>query len=96
MTLTRAEVEYVARLVRLRLTDAELEHMRSQLSQILDSMATLQEVDVSGVAPTAQVGGLHSVMRPDLVDTGLERSQALANAPDQKDGLFRVKPVFEE
>jgi aspartyl-tRNA(Asn)/glutamyl-tRNA(Gln) amidotransferase subunit C len=96
VSLTREEVEYVARLARLRLTDDELEHMRSQLSKILDSMSLLQEADVTGVEPTAQVGAVQTVMRPDLVDAGLDREQALSNAPDQHDGLFRVKAVFDE
>lgn len=63
MALTRAAVEHVARLARLQLPASELERMREQLSAILDYMTMLQEVDVAGVPPTAQVTGLSSVMR---------------------------------
>ncbi len=96
MSLTYTEVEYVARLARLRLSPEELEQMRGQLSDILDYIAMLQEVDVSGVPTTAQVTGLVSVMRPDLVTGQLTPAEALANAPDTQDGMFRVKAVFDE
>ncbi len=96
MALTQAEVEHVSRLARLRLEPVELERMRSQLSDILAYIEMLQEVDVTGVPPTAQVTGLTSVLRPDEVATMLSREEVLANAPDQRDGMFRVKAVFDE
>lgn len=96
MALTQAEVEHVARLARMQLAPEELERMRAQLSAILDYMAMLQEVDVEGVPPTAQVTGLSSVMRPDEVQPSLPREEVLANAPDQREGMFRVKAVFDE
>jgi aspartyl-tRNA(Asn)/glutamyl-tRNA(Gln) amidotransferase subunit C len=89
------EVEHVAMLARLELSPDELEKMRSQLSQILDYIAMLNEVDVSDVAPTFQVTDMLNVMRPDEVRPSLPREDVLANAPDQQDGMFRVKPVFE-
>ncbi|NTU78688.1 MAG: Asp-tRNA(Asn)/Glu-tRNA(Gln) amidotransferase subunit GatC [Chloroflexales bacterium] len=96
MSLTSNDVAHVARLARLSLSAEELERMRSQLSNILAYIEMLQEVDVSGVELTAQVTGLATVMRPDAVTDGLSREEALANAPDQRDGMFRVKAVFEE
>jgi len=70
--------------------------MQAQLSAILDYIAMLQEVDVSNVPPTAQVTGLTTVWRPDVVGEMLTQEQALANAPDQQDGMFRVRAVFDE
>ncbi len=96
MPLSPQEVLHVARLARLRLDPEELERMRSQLSAILDHIAMLQEVDVSGVPPTAQVTNLVTVLRPDEVTEELSREAALANAPDQRDGMFRVRAVFDE
>jgi aspartyl-tRNA(Asn)/glutamyl-tRNA(Gln) amidotransferase subunit C len=96
MSLTYAEVEHVARLARLHLSPEELERMRGQLSDILDSIALLQEVDVTGVPITAHVTGLASVMRPDLVTDKLTVEQALANAPEKQDNMFRVRAVFDE
>jgi aspartyl-tRNA(Asn)/glutamyl-tRNA(Gln) amidotransferase subunit C len=96
MALTQVEVEHVARLARLRLSPDELETMRRQLSQILDHFAMLSELDVSGVPPTAQVTGLTNVTRTDEVRPSLPRAEALANAPDQAEGMFRVRAIFEE
>jgi aspartyl-tRNA(Asn)/glutamyl-tRNA(Gln) amidotransferase subunit C len=96
MALSTKEVAHVAQLARLQLSDAELELMRNQLSNILDYIAMLQEVDVEGVEPTAQVTGLTTVMRPDVVTGALSREEVLANAPDQAAGMFRVRAVFDE
>jgi aspartyl-tRNA(Asn)/glutamyl-tRNA(Gln) amidotransferase subunit C len=96
MALTQEEVAHVARLARMRLSPAEIENMQAQLSAILDSIKLLQEVDVAGVEPTSQVTGLTTVMRPDAVAGILPREEALANAADQDDGMFRVRAVFEE
>lgn len=96
MALTLAEVEHVARLARLRLSPAELEKMREQLSNILDHFQMLQQIDVSAIPPTAQVTDLINVMRDDELRPSLAREQALANAPAQQDGMFRVRAIFEE
>jgi aspartyl-tRNA(Asn)/glutamyl-tRNA(Gln) amidotransferase subunit C len=96
MALTIAEVEHVAHLARLRLSAEELEKMRTDLSAILDHIDMLKEVDVSGIAPTAQVTDLLNVMREDATSPSLPREDVLANAPEQRDGMFRVKAIFEE
>jgi aspartyl-tRNA(Asn)/glutamyl-tRNA(Gln) amidotransferase subunit C len=96
MALTIEEVRKVAHLARLRLSDEELERMQQQLSSILDYMQMLQEVDVSGVPPTAQVTDVVNVMRPDEVRPSLPVEDALAGAPAREDGYFKVKPVLEE
>jgi aspartyl-tRNA(Asn)/glutamyl-tRNA(Gln) amidotransferase subunit C len=96
MAISEAEVRHVARLARLALSDEEIAVMQAQLSAILDYIAMLREVDVSNVPPTAQVTGLTTVWRPDVVDEMLTQEQALANAPDQQDGMFRVRAVFDE
>jgi aspartyl-tRNA(Asn)/glutamyl-tRNA(Gln) amidotransferase subunit C len=96
MALTTKEVEHVARLARLRLAPDELEKMRVQLSNILDHIDLLKEVDVSDVAPTAQVTDLLNILRADEVRASLPREDVLANAPDQQDGMFKVKAIFDE
>lgn len=96
MALTIEEVEHVARLARLRLSAEELEQMRTDLSRILGYIDMLKEVDVSDVPPTAQVTDLFNVMREDQARPSLPREDALANAPEQQDGMFRVKAIFEE
>ena len=96
MSLTINEVEHVAHLARLRLSPEELEQLRTELSRILDYIDMLKEVDVTDVAPTAQVTDALNVMRADEVRPSLLREDVLANAPDQRDGMFRVKAIFEE
>ncbi len=95
MALTLDEVRHVARLARLRLTEAELDQMREQLSSILEYMDMLQEVDVEGVPPTAQVTDVVNVVRPDEVRPSLPVEEVLAAAPRREGDYFKVKPVFE-
>jgi aspartyl-tRNA(Asn)/glutamyl-tRNA(Gln) amidotransferase subunit C len=94
MALTIEEVKHVAHLARLRLSEDELEKLQTDLSHILDHIDMLKEVDVSDVAPTAQVTDLANVMREDEVRQSLPREDVLANAPHQSDGMFRVKEIF--
>lgn len=96
MALTQEEVAKVAHLARLELAPEELEKMQSQLSGILDYIGMLSEVDVADVPPTAQVTDLVNVLRADAVAPSLSRKDALANAPQQQDGMFRVKAIFDE
>jgi aspartyl-tRNA(Asn)/glutamyl-tRNA(Gln) amidotransferase subunit C len=96
MALTIEEVRHVAQLARLRLSDDELDQMRTDLSRILDYIDMLKEVDVANVAPTSQVTELFNVMREDEVRPSLPAEDVLANAPEQQDGMFRIKAIFEE
>ena len=96
MSLTTADVEHIAELAKLALTEAEIEQYRQQLSAILDHFETLKQVDTSAVPPTASVLPLRTVMRADAVRPGLSTEDALANAPDRDDGFFRVPAVFGE
>jgi aspartyl-tRNA(Asn)/glutamyl-tRNA(Gln) amidotransferase subunit C len=95
MSLTRDEVEHIAALARLQLSDEELEKYRQQLSAILDYAARLQEVDTSGIAPTSSVLPPRSVLRPDGSQPGLSLDEVLQNAPLVESKQFRVPPVLE-
>ena len=95
--ISRAEVEHVAHLARLGLTDAEIDLMQTQLSRILQAIEALREVDTSSVGPTAQVIALENVMRDDVARPGLSREAALANAPRRENSMLRVpEAVLEE
>jgi aspartyl-tRNA(Asn)/glutamyl-tRNA(Gln) amidotransferase subunit C len=94
--ISRADVEHVATLARLGLTDDEVERMVGQLNAILEAIAVLQEVDTSMVGPTAQVIPLENVMRDDEPRGGLTRDAALANAPLREGAHLRVPVVLEE
>jgi len=96
MSLTRADVVRVADLARLRLTDSEIDGMQVRLSRILEHVSALQAVDVTDVAPTAQVTDLVNALREDANRASLGRDAALQNSADVQQGMFRVKAVFEE
>lgn len=94
--ISRSEVEHVALLARLGLTDDEIDRMQAQLSHILETIAQLRDVDTSAIDPTAQVIELENVMRRDEARPGLSREAALANAPQREGALLRVAEVLEE
>jgi aspartyl-tRNA(Asn)/glutamyl-tRNA(Gln) amidotransferase subunit C len=96
MHLSTADVEHIAELAKLALTAGEIEQYQRQLSDILAHFESLQQVDTSSVPPTASVLPLRTVMRADQVRPGLATEDALANAPNRKDGFFRVQAVFGE
>ena len=95
MTLTKEQVEHIAHLARLKLTPEEIERYRAQLSAILDYAERLQSVDTSGIPPTSSVLPPRSVLRADKARPGLSLEELLRNAPDSKDGQFRVPPVLD-
>ncbi len=95
MNLTLEEVEHIAQLARLELTPAEKERFRRQLSAILEYAARLQQIDTTGIAPTASVLPSRSVLRADEPAKGLTTGELLANAPAVEQDQFRVPPVLE-
>jgi aspartyl-tRNA(Asn)/glutamyl-tRNA(Gln) amidotransferase subunit C len=94
--ISRDDVLHVAHLARLHLTDGEVDRMQEQLSNILEAIETLRDVDTSLVGPTASVIQLENVMREDEARPGLTREAALANAPLRDDPFLRVPTVLEE
>jgi aspartyl-tRNA(Asn)/glutamyl-tRNA(Gln) amidotransferase subunit C len=94
MTLTLEEVEHIASLARLRLTEEEKARYRQQLSAILDYMARLKELDTAHIEPTATVLPLRTVLRPDVARPSLPVDECLANAADVEGQMFRVPPVW--
>ena len=94
--LTRADVDRIATLARLELSDAEKDRFVHQLSQVLEYAEHIHRIDTTGVAPTAQVLSGTPVDRPDAPRPGLTNQDALANAPDPalRTGLFRVPRVL--
>ena len=89
--LTRADVEHVAFLARLRLTDEELDRLEGQLNHILDQYAKLSELDTSAIPPTAQTIELENILRDDVARPSLSVEAVLGNAP-ATDGDFIVVP----
>lgn len=95
LAITKTEVEHVANLARLTLTEKETEQFTDQLNRILQMAEKLNELDTTGIEPTSHVLPMANVMREDEVRPSLPLEKVLLNAPDQKDGLVRVPAVFE-
>jgi aspartyl-tRNA(Asn)/glutamyl-tRNA(Gln) amidotransferase subunit C len=95
MALTRQEVEHVADLAKLGLTEEEIETYREQLSAILEYAALLERLDTDAIPPTATVLPLTNVMRADEPASSLSQADALANAPSATEGYFQVKAILE-
>jgi aspartyl-tRNA(Asn)/glutamyl-tRNA(Gln) amidotransferase subunit C len=91
--ITREQVQHVARLARLELSDEELERMREQLSAILVAVGKVSELDLEDVEPTAHPLDLVNVLADDVPRPSLPLEEALANAPDPEDGFFGVPAV---
>jgi aspartyl-tRNA(Asn)/glutamyl-tRNA(Gln) amidotransferase subunit C len=88
--IDRDQVLHVARLARIRLSEAEIEHMAGELSAILDHIERIGELDLADVEPTSHVVALENVLRPDEPRPCLPRERALSGAPDVAGGGFRV------
>jgi aspartyl-tRNA(Asn)/glutamyl-tRNA(Gln) amidotransferase subunit C len=93
--LSRADVEHVARLARLALTDDEIDRLTGDLAAVLDHAADVAALDLDGVPPTAHPLPLRNVLRADTVRPSLDRDEVLASAPVAEDGRFRVPRILD-
>lgn len=94
MSLSREDVQHVASLARLGLTDDELETMREQLSSILGHIEVMNKLDTDAIPPTAQVIELQNVMREDVVGESLPQDVLMRMAPDSRHGFVAVSEVL--
>lgn len=95
VTVTLKDVEHVAKLARLALTDEEKETFTEQLNAILKYAEKLNELDTEGVEPTTHVLPVRNVMREDVTRPSWPLEETLKNAPEEEDGQFRVPAVLE-
>lgn len=95
MALDKTAVAHIAALARIRLKENELEPLAAELSQILNWVEQLAEVDTSEVAPMTSVAAMTLAMREDEVTDGDRREDILANAPKSERGFFAVPKVVE-
>jgi len=93
--LTRADVEHVARLARLALTDDEIDRLTGELAAVLEHAADVAALDLDGVPPTAHPLPMRNVLRDDVVRPSLDRDEVLAAAPAAQDGRFRVPRILD-
>ncbi|MCX8126060.1 MAG: Asp-tRNA(Asn)/Glu-tRNA(Gln) amidotransferase subunit GatC [Dehalococcoidia bacterium] len=96
MELSREEVLHIARLARLSLTEAEIETMRSQLSNILENFEILKRLNTDDIPPTTHSVPLNTIFREDIVAPSYPEEEVLANAPQRENGYFKIRAVLEE
>lgn len=96
MRLSREQVEHVALLARLELSEEEKERYTHELNQILEHFEALQKLDTENVPPTSHAIPMTNVLREDEPRPSLPREEVLQNAPDPAEGCFRVPRVVEE
>ena len=96
MGISREEVEHVAYLARLGLTEEEKERLQGQLSDILQHIAVINQLNTEAIPPTAQVIPLQNVERPDESEPSFPPEAILANAPRTEDQQLKIPPVLEE
>jgi aspartyl-tRNA(Asn)/glutamyl-tRNA(Gln) amidotransferase subunit C len=95
MPLTLQDVEHIAKLARLELSEEEKARYLEQLSAILDYAARLRELDTSHILPTASVLSSSLPLRADEPAQSLSVEAVLRNAPQVEDNQFRVPPILE-
>ena len=95
MRLTPEEVEHIALLARLKLSEEEKERYREQLSSILDHFEQLKSLDTENIPPTASIAVDQASLRDDEPRPGLNLGELMQNAPESEQRQFRVPPVFE-
>jgi aspartyl-tRNA(Asn)/glutamyl-tRNA(Gln) amidotransferase subunit C len=92
--LSRSDVEHVAYLARLGMSDAEIERLRGELNQILEQYAKLSELDTRSIPPTAQTIELENILRDDVAGPSLPQDAVLANAPARVGDAIVVPPIL--
>lgn len=95
MAISKQDVEHVAKLARIKLTENEKSKYTQELSRILAYVDELNEVDTAGIEPMAQISGLKNIGRADEITNPKDRQNLLRNAPAKDKGFIKVKKVFE-
>ncbi len=93
--ITDETIEYVGILAKLELSEEEKENAKKDMANMLDYIDMLNELDTEGVEPMSHVFPVNNVFREDMVTNGDNREQMLANAPDKKDGCYKVPKTVE-
>ena len=94
--ISRDDVAHLAKLARIEMTPAELDHMASELEQILGAVKRVQEVATAEVAPTSHPLSMSNVFRDDVVKPSLTNDEALSGAPAQAEDRFKVPQILGE
>jgi len=93
MAISREEVEHIAKLARLELTEEEKKRFQVELGKILEYFDQLKKLDTESVPPMTHAAPIENVLREDQVKPSLPAEEALQNAPEKKDSYFQVPKV---
>jgi aspartyl-tRNA(Asn)/glutamyl-tRNA(Gln) amidotransferase subunit C len=91
----KLNIKHIAKLANLTLTETEIGMLDSQLTETLEHIDQLNEVDTTGTEPTSQVTGLKNITREDIAKESLTQDQALSNTDETHNGLFKVKGILD-
>jgi len=91
----KVNVPHIAKLANLSITPVEEKILEKQLSEVLDYIKNLDEVDTKNIEPTSQVTGLENVSREDLASESLLQEAVLSNTQKKENGFFKVKAILE-
>ncbi|NLJ83786.1 MAG: Asp-tRNA(Asn)/Glu-tRNA(Gln) amidotransferase subunit GatC [Halanaerobiaceae bacterium] len=94
--LEKKDIERLADMASMKISASEADKFAGQLNEILQYVEKIKEVDTEGVMPTLYPVSLENVFREDKVEPSLAREKVLANAPEEKDGQFRVPRIMGE
>lgn len=95
MKINKEKIEYIAQLARLNFNEKEKEKLITQMSNTLNYVEKLNDIDTSGVKPLEHMGNMQSVFRKDIVQTSMAREKLLENAMETEDGAFSVPEIIE-
>ncbi len=94
--ISQEEVKKIAKLADLKLTENEVEKFQKQLSEVLDYVAVLDELDTFKVKPTSQVTGLKNITRDDETEPSLSQKESLSNTKNKHNGYFKIPAVIPD
>lgn len=95
MSIDKKEVRHIAKLSRLAMSEQEIDTYSVQLSNIIQYVEKLNELDTTGVEPTSHIIEMKNVLREDINRECLSPDEILSNAPDRKDNFYRVPKIIE-
>ena len=93
--LSKEEIEHIAKLSRLDLTDKEIEKFKNQLSSILEYVEQLKKVNAKNLEPIGNITGLFNISREDKIQQSFSQEEMLKNAPETEDKFVKVKAILE-
>lgn len=92
--LSKKQVQHIANLANIPLTEKELEKFQKQLGDVLEYIEILNELDTEKTKPTSQVTGLKNIFREDKIEKCLSQGEALSTAKSKYNGYFKIKAIF--